>query len=184
MNSRVILTATRRAVAHGLPAARSNRTANNSRTIRSGLCRCSFSSTTGGDQAETTATIEKKYHVEVSNLARKDATQIIVTGPGVLGLLASMCVTLATKGSSIKNLHSIDSLSRDIITVVDSKTGRAFADEDLQDLAQAVLESTRAPQKVVTAVKKDIKTILAQEADSIEEGNITVIPSSKRFKYL
>lgn len=138
------------------------------------------------------------YHVEVSNLEHKNRTQIVVTGPGRLGLLASMCVTLANKGGSIKELHAADSFKegglpanykgferpiRDVICVVDYKTGQPFLDDELQDLAESIMNSTRSPMKVVSAIKKEIDYIHQQADHESDEGNITVIQKD-RFKGL
>jgi len=141
------------------------------------------------------------YHIEVSNVARQGVTQIVVSGPGTLGLLASMCVTLATRGGSIKELYAADSLKergftysgpyiakpiRDIITCVDYQTGKAFRDDQLQDIANAILDSTRAPMKVVNAVKQEMTKILDasnEDTHEYDRGEITVIPSD-RFKGL
>lgn len=112
------------------------------------------------------------YHVEVSNIAKQDITQVIITGKGVPGLLASICVTLTIKGGDIKELHAADNILkedsrhphltqdeiRDVFYVVQQQTGTSFPDSDLYDLGQAILSAiTISPMKIVTVVKSELE---------------------------
>jgi hypothetical protein len=46
------------------------------------------------------------YHIEVSNAANPNSTQLTVSGPDVDGILASMTVALAVQGCSLVELHA------------------------------------------------------------------------------
>jgi hypothetical protein len=138
-----------------------------------------------------TTSMDRTYHVEVSNVARKNLTQLVITGPGVPGLLASMTVTLAMNGGSIKELVAADAYKeggipavkgqiRDVITVYNYRTGKQFEDADLQSLAEAVLESTKAPINVVSMVQTEIQLAIARreqnESNDTHSGTVTIIP--------
>jgi hypothetical protein len=128
------------------------------------------------------------YHIEASNAARPGATALIVSGPDVDGMLASMTVALAMGGCSLLELHAAksdfcDRVSaestgvRDIFYVVNKETGEPFSDDDLEVLAVALLESLRSP--MTTLGRKDAwkETVEgAKPYDSVEE-QITIVPS-------
>ena len=127
----------------------------------------------------------KSYHIEVSNVARKGLTQLTITGPGVPGLIASMTATLAIHGGSIKELHAADSLKesgfpaeegqiRDVITVYNYRTKKQFEDDELESLAEAVLESTRSPMTAVSIVKAELDKMKSEHTEP-HPGNIKII---------
>ena len=143
-----------------------------------------YSSTPSSCQTPTPSSTQtpqssSTYHIEVSNLAKRDITQLIVTGKGVPGLLASLCVTVTLKGGDIKELHAADCLKeegrnqqrhhtrddsdalddaviRDVIYVVDRQTGHAFDDSELHGLGQSLLEATQSPMDIVKTVQTEL----------------------------
>ena len=126
------------------------------------------------------------YHIEVSNIAKQDITQLIITGKGVPGLLASTCVTLTIKGGDIKELHAADNILkedsrhphldqdeiRDVFYIVHQKTGKAFPDSGLCDLGQSILSATSiSPTKIVNVVKSELdkQQLLLQELEQAQQ---------------
>jgi hypothetical protein len=106
------------------------------------------------------------YRIEANNAARKDATQLTVSGPDIDGILASMTVALAVKGCSLVELHAAKSVDmgssfhrfmdeehvpmiHDVFYVVQRSTGTAFRDEDLEPLAKSLLDSLKTPMNLV-----------------------------------
>lgn len=160
----------------------------------SSRCRRSFSS--------SEKPVGDSYHVEVSNLygsfgGGDNYTQIVVTGNGVPGLLASICAAITVKGGSIKVLHAADDMKegggsgrisggkennseliKDVIYVVERSTGKAFKDEDLEGLGYAVLRSTANPMAAVQAMQG----ALGGEGGGTpleKKGNVTVLQANK-----
>ncbi len=116
-----------------------------------------------------------EFHIEVSNshTGNPNTTMLKVIGPDVDGLLASMTAALAVRGCSLFELHAgrakkrrtVEQLNadgtsnnyevnedmiEDIFYVVKRETGHAFEDDELNDLARGLLESTRTPMNVNT----------------------------------
>lgn len=103
---------------------------------------------------------EFEFQIEASNGLRKGFTALKVTGPDVDGLLASMTAALAVRGCSLVELHAQRSRNEevasdgtqkqieDIFYVVNRETGMPFEDEDLEELARGLLDSTRTPMNV------------------------------------
>lgn len=128
------------------------------------------SSSSYGMSPFSSSSSNSSYHIEVSNLAKQDITQLVITGKGVPGLLASICVTLTMKGGDIKELHAAENVLkedgrpltlasdeiRDVIFVVHQKTGTAFPDDELYDLGQSILAATVSPMDVISIVKKEL----------------------------
>lgn len=120
------------------------------------------------------------FEIEASNDIHDTATALIVKGPDVDGLLASMTATLALQGCSIVEIHaskaaavavapvsatskddnkssspSVDDTKtdqknttpsntiHDIIYVVKQGTYEKYEDDELEELAQALLDSTK-----------------------------------------
>jgi UTP:GlnB (protein PII) uridylyltransferase len=142
-----------------------------------------------------------RYHVEVSNADRADATKLTVRGPDVPGLLASMTIALAVKGCSLVELNAANDFKgvdtslvheklettnqiKDIFFVINRETGMPFDDDDLNDLAKSVLESTKSPLNVVSvqgAIGEMNKLDANLKHPVSQEGQITIIPSKPNF---
>lgn len=155
---------------------------------------------------------EFEFTIEASNARRKDVTALTVRGPDVDGLLASMTAALAVRGCSLVELHAKrshtdldhqeeedegddsnpvdltqDRQIEDIFYVVQRDTGGPFPDDELQELAQGLLDSTRTPMNVnsVKAAMHELEStnnFLQARIQKLEqamyERQITVIPSS------
>ena len=151
----------------------------------------------------TTSNSLPRYHIEASNAEFKDATVLTVRGPDVDGILASMTVALAVKGCSLMQLHAaVDAdvshdrnnhthssssneveLIKDIFYVVDRATGQPFPDDQLQELALALLEATQAPLNVLS-MKGAVDELEKLDHHEIPmtldpEQQITIVPSSE-----
>jgi hypothetical protein len=148
---------------------------------------------------------EFKYTIEASNAMRESATALTVRGPDVDGLLASMTAALAVRGCSIVEIHAQQvagtamededdfsspndsKMIQDIFYVVNRETGEQFDDEELEELAEALLDSTRQPMNIVK-VKAQVHELestnsyLQQRINKLEqlmyERQITLISSS------
>jgi hypothetical protein len=149
------------------------------------------SSSSSDDDASTDLSLY--FHIEASNAARPDATQLTVSGPDIDGMLASMTVALAVRGCSLMELHAAksscfeDSMMahhhtttqhdkeeysvKDIFCVTNRSTGKPFEDHELEALAGSLLESLKTPMNVVsvkgamTELKK-LKDNLTQQQDN------------------
>lgn len=101
---------------------------------------------------------EFEFTIEASNAARSDLTALTVRGPDVDGLLASMTAALAVRGCSIVEIHAqrahphdeTDRSINDVFYVVKRDTGTPFDDDELEQLAEGLLDSTRTPMNVNT----------------------------------
>jgi hypothetical protein len=106
---------------------------------------------------------EFAFSIEASNADRDDATILTVRGPDMDGLLASMTAALTARGVSLKELHAarrpvnaddnVDAstsqeMIEDVFVVVQHGTKKQIPDDELDDLAQALLEATFAPVNV------------------------------------
>lgn len=99
---------------------------------------------------------EFDFTIEASNAMRPNHTALTVRGPDVDGLLASMTAALAVRGCSLVELHAMREVEddennksiRDIFYVVKRETGEPFDDDELEDLAKGLLDSTRTPMNV------------------------------------
>ncbi|KAG7370312.1 transmembrane protein [Nitzschia inconspicua] len=154
------------------------------------------------------------FTIEASNVARKDATCLTVHGPDVDGLLASMTAALSARGCNIVEIHAtrqqqqIDadtadthdgstssfsssssssepSMIHDVFYVVDQNTGEPFDDDELEELAQSVLDATRTPVRHVQAAMLELEqknTFLEERVQKLErilhEKQISVVASS------
>lgn len=110
-----------------------------------------------------------EFTVEASNAVRPDATALTVEGPDVDGVLASMTTALAMQGCSIVEISAkrappkddsfgnITSSSsggiKDVFFVVDRETGEPFEDDELEKIAQTLLEATRTPLRNLDTVQ-------------------------------
>mmetsp|Transcript_24054 Transcript_24054/g.52077 ORF Transcript_24054/g.52077 Transcript_24054/m.52077 type:complete len:324 (+) Transcript_24054:185-1156(+) len=91
---------------------------------------------------------EFAFHIEASNSERDDATVLTVRGPDVDGFLASLTSTLSANGYSLLELSakkSGEDVIEDVFVVVKMNTREQVPDEELDELAQTLLEATRSP---------------------------------------
>lgn len=110
-----------------------------------------------------------EFEIEASNSHEHNPnmTMLKVTGPDVDGLLASMTAALSVRGCSLVELHAGKRLKspstttdnndnnnfdmiEDIFYVVKRDTLTKFDDDELNDLARGLLDSTRTPMNVNT----------------------------------
>lgn len=135
---------------------------------------------------------EFEFQIEASNAARNGVTCLTVRGPDVDGILASMTAALAVRGCSLVELHAGRRINsdrdeiEDVFYVLDRETGKPFDDDDLEDLAMSLLDSTRTPMNV-TAVKSrlhelehlnaNLKARIHKLEQVVREKQITVIPT-------
>lgn len=145
---------------------------------------------------------EFEYTIEASNAIRETATSLTVKGPDIDGLLASMTAALAVRGCSIVEIHAqrvdgteddpSDKMINDVFYVVKRETGEQFDDDDLEDLAEGLLDSTRAPMNI-NVVKAQVHELentnsyLQQRISRLEqlmyERQITLISSSGQSRH-
>jgi hypothetical protein len=129
------------------------------------------------------------YTIEISNTARPDATKIIVRGPDVDGILASMTVALAQEGCSLKELHAgyanvaetnmqikhvEGDLIEDIFYVSKHKTGNQFEDGELEDIGKALLSALNTPMRCLSG-KSETPMALGKNPDVSKDSQIIVI---------
>lgn len=99
---------------------------------------------------------DAEFTIEATNTIRPDATALTVQGPDLDGVLASMTTALAKQGCSIVEISAKYATAsegdnhqhrtiRDVFYVVNSQTGEPLEDDELEIVAQAVLDSTRTP---------------------------------------
>jgi Transmembrane protein 65 len=140
---------------------------------------------------------EFAFSVEASNATREDATVLTVRGPDVDGLLASMTAALTARGCSLVELHAgkardndnkMDGSSEieDVFVVVDQQTHQPINDDDLDDLASALLEATLHPITVRSFQSKNmqleehnntLKARIRKLEQLLQQRQITVVPS-------
>lgn len=146
---------------------------------------------------------EFDYTIEASNALRDNATALTVKGPDVDGLLASMTAALAVRGCSLVEIHAqrMDSTNEDdpsekmindVFYVVNQETGEQYDDEELEELAEALLDSTRAPMNI-NVVKAQVHELestnsyLQKRINKLEqlmyEKQITLISSSGESRH-
>ena len=148
---------------------------------------------------------EFEFTVEASNAMRHGATALIVKGPDVDGLLASMTAALAVRGCSLVELHAKrshtnlqeadvdldpeDRVIEDVFYVIKRETGEPFDNDELEELARGLLDATRTPMNVnsVKAAMHELEstnTYLKQRIQKLEEvmykQQITVVPSAEK----
>jgi hypothetical protein len=138
---------------------------------------------------------EFQFSIEASNAARENATMLTVKGPDVDGLLASMTAALAVRGASIVEIHAqrehpndnTDKEVNDVFYVVKRDSGAAYEDDELEELAQGLLDSTRTPMNVntVRAAMNELETTNSDLQDRVNkleqlmyEKQITVVSST------
>jgi hypothetical protein len=106
-----------------------------------------------------------EFTVEASNAVRPDATALTVEGPDVDGVLASMTTALTMHGCSIVEISAKRAPPKDgqilassggvkdVFLVVDRETGEPFEDDQLEKVAQTLLEATRTPLRNMETVQ-------------------------------
>ena len=132
--------------------------------------------------------LAKYYRIEVSNIARPDATKITVRGPDVDGILASMTVSLAQHGCSLKELHAgymAETVSfekhvggdqiEDVFFVAQQTTGEPFEDDHLEELGQSLLRSLENPLTTLSGKELDPEKLNSDVQDCSEENQISVL---------
>ena len=137
---------------------------------------------------------EFDFEIEASNAIRKNATALTVRGPDVDGLLASMTAALSVRGCSIIEIHAkrqhdddeADRMIEDVFYVVQRDTKKPFDDDDLEELARGLLDSTRTPMNVntVKAAMHELEStnsFLQARIKKLEqvmyEKQITIVPT-------
>jgi hypothetical protein len=138
---------------------------------------------------------EFEFEIEASNAIRDNVTSLKITGPDVDGLLASMTAALAFQGCSVVEINAkrqhesdaVNTLIEDVFYVVKRDTQEPFEDDELEELAQGLLESTRTPMNVnnVKAAMHELKTTnsyLRARVKKLEktmyERNVKLVSSS------
>ncbi|CAB9509832.1 Transmembrane protein 65 [Seminavis robusta] len=135
---------------------------------------------------------EFAFSVEASNAVRNDATLLTVRGPDIDGLLASMTATLTAQGCSLVELHAgrrRDSSEEieDVFVVIQQETQQPVPDDELDDLAGALLEATLHPITVRSFQSKNLQLeednqqlqLRIQKLEQLlQERQITIIPST------
>ena len=107
-----------------------------------------------------------------------------------------MTVALAMRGCSLLELHAayaadvshdkevLDDVVKDVFFVVDRVTGKPYGDDELEDLAKALLESVQTPMNVLgvkAATAENEKLEPKSEANlPTPEEQITIIPSTAK----
>lgn len=139
---------------------------------------------------EVTSEHEFSFTIEASNAIRHDITALTVRGPNVDGVLASMTTALAARGCSLVELHAknvSENEIEDVFYVINRETGQQFDDDDLNELARSVMDSTRKPMSVLLVHNRlremeDINASLKERVQTLEsvmtDQQITVIPRS------
>jgi hypothetical protein len=131
---------------------------------------------------------EFEFQVEASNAVRNDATALKVRGPDVDGILASMTAALSVRGCSIVEIQAKqedekENMIVDVFYVVSRETGEPFDDDDLEELAQGLLDATRTPMNVhsIKAAMYELEntnSFLKARVKLMHERQITVVSSS------
>jgi hypothetical protein len=156
----------------------------------SDVTRCFSSSSTSSSSSPD---FSQFYQIEVSNAERTDATKLTVRGPDIDGIMASMTLSLAMQGCSLVELHAkkavdtaashtvlTDDSIEDVFFVVNRQTGAPFADDALEPLARALLNSLSTPMNVLSGgdgPEKTWESLLRKHPvnNDMPEPQITVV---------
>ncbi|KAL3924284.1 MAG: hypothetical protein SGILL_001136 [Bacillariaceae sp.] len=145
---------------------------------------------------------EFEYTIEASNALSDATTALTVKGPDVDGLLASMTAALSVRGCSIVEIHAqrteggaddeSDQMVNDVFSVVNRETGAQFEDDALEELAEALLDSTRSPMNL-NVVKAQVHELQSTNSylqarikkleELVYERQITLISSSGETRH-
>jgi hypothetical protein len=143
---------------------------------------------------------EFEFCIEASNAEKAGVTALKVTGPDVDGLLASMTAALAVRDCSLVELHAKrkeikeggivedeEKSIEDVFYVIKRSTGKAFDNDELEDLAKSLLDATRTPMNVnsVKAAMHELEntnSYLRARVQKLEQvvyqKQITIVPSN------
>ena len=113
---------------------------------------------------------EFEFEVEVDNVIHPGLTTVIVRGPDVDGVLASITATIASNGCSIVKLDAGlrgdgATVLEDMFIIRNRATGRAVNNDELGDLARTILAAARDPLNTHS---------LKGQIDSLEVENIAL----------
>jgi len=128
---------------------------------------------------------EYAFDIEVSNALRQGATTIIVRGPDVDGLLASITSALNTFECSLLEVSAINSgeegTIEDKFVIVNSKTKEAIDDDKLEDLANVILDATRSLPPALKAHILELEEKVKKLERNLQRRQTIVRRQSHRF---
>jgi len=109
-----------------------------------------------------------EYTVSISNAEKEDTTAIIVEGPAGKGLLASILNVLMEKDIAIYELSSTAADYGEFKTrkILVTKNGEQIADDEIEDLAKAVLGAAKHPLRTTQLLR--VQHNLQQERDDLK----------------
>ena len=148
---------------------------------------------------------EFAFEVEISNEVNDDATVLVVKGPDLDGILASVTAALSLNGCSLLEVtahtdstghtsgkmdNKIDdrgnAIIQDTFLIIDQKSKQKIPDENLEHLAQTVLEATREGPNLLKHKMKELEDknqALLDRVQSLEgilmKRRMSVKPSGK-----
>eukprot|EP00934_Nitzschia_sp_Nitz4_P007823 Nitzschia sp. Nitz4//scaffold194_size40385//17315//18376//NITZ4_007528-RA/size40385-processed-gene-0.14-mRNA-1//-1//CDS//3329540328//7813//frame0 len=127
-----------------------------------------------------------EYTVEASNDVRPDVTVFTVKGPDKEGVLASMTTALTKRGCTIievsaklvplEGSEGYSPFVNDVFYVVDKVSGEPLDDDELEEVARNLLESTKSPLRNIEAMQKAAVQQQLGEATSLK------FPDNKTFE--
>jgi hypothetical protein len=124
---------------------------------------------------------EFAYEVEASNKAHKDATTFVIRGPDVDGVLASVTSTLSNMNCSIVEVragrHEKDGECANCIedVLVVRRNSQQIPNEELEQVAKAILEATSTPVHAKTADDTPEKKEQAEDLQSELQARIHML---------
>jgi hypothetical protein len=132
---------------------------------------------------------EFNYEIEASNEARKDATTITLCGPDMKGLLAAVTAALAQHECDVMEVHAQSSPDKgghpgvhDLLVI--RKRGHQVPNEELKELATALLEATTSPVgplqvRAQANELQQLKERIKKLENIIQEREIKIVPSKQ-----
>lgn len=108
---------------------------------------------------------EFAFTVQMSNTIRDDATVLVVRGPDLDGILASITAALTLNGCSLLevNAHgatdqdSNEGYIEDTFVIVDQSTKMKIKDEDLEELCKIILNASREGPNLLKYKVKELE---------------------------
>ena len=145
---------------------------------------------------------EFAFEVEVSNEVNNDATVLVVKGPDLDGILASVTAALSLNGCSLLEVtahtngnseggsggddNGKKAIIQDTFLIIDPKTKQKIPDDKLENLAKIVLEATREGPNLLKHRMKELEDknqALLDRVNSLEgilmKRRMSVKPSGK-----
>lgn len=138
---------------------------------------------------------EFAFEVEVSNEVNDDATVLVVKGPDLDGILASVTAALSLNGCSLLEVTAHTkgntdddkkAIIQDTFLIKDPKTKQKIPDDELENLAKVVLEATREGPNLLKHRMKELEDknqALLNRVNSLEgilmKRRMSVKPSGK-----